>query len=250
MWKLSDTLLFKKARLTNTTLPHSDIIDRETYPQQINGLPGSTVSVKVNTHYKCNIESALEEPASIEKDGEVISLRPEDDLQFLTKRELTGPDFVDIKDYWEEEFLVLRADLVEPYVFIGISTNYSTVIVGSTKMNDQYHYDFLDNVYTYPVQANEYFNLVMLTHYMNDQFIDDFYYDAIALRVDSTDPALAVIMEYIDDDNVRFILTDEVIVIDVFDDSVEYITDIDIPEYRRKLLEGKIIYGTIQSNET
>lgn len=239
MWKLTDTLLYKKAKLTNTTSPHSDQIDKETYPTQNSDLIGTKVLVKYTNFYRCNEKEALEEPA-VSADGK--SLRPHDDNQHLFP--IIIPDIdIDSKDFWEEEFTVLRADLDEPNVFIGINEDYSVILVGSTKMNEMFHYDFIDNVYVYPIQKNELYNVRLKTHYMNENYVEDFYRDAILLRIDDCDPAQAILMEYINSNTVRLILSDEIISIDNNEDG--YVKNSDIPEYRRNLLEGKTIYGTI-----
>ena len=246
MWRLSDILLRKKAKMTNTILPHSDYITADTFPEQITELIGTTVNVKYANEYTCNIKTALEKPASRKVGDETISLRPEDDHQFLEPRELNGPDFIDARDVWDIDVTILRADKVEPYVFIGISWNFDIVVISSTRENEMMHYTFLDEVTVYPMQYNEFFGLNIITHYMNDEFVNDTRYDAKLLRLDKTEPNNAVIMEYIDDDTVRFVLGDEVTAIDnePFDPE-NYITTQMIPEYRAGLLEGKNLYGAI-----
>ena len=246
MWKLSDILLREASKSTSTTLPHSDFIDAETYPEQITDLLRSKVIINFVSFYKCNIKTALESPACKIVDGVKVSLRPEDDIQFMEKREITGPDFIDMKDYWTEEFTVLRADKVEPFVFIAVSEDFATVIVSSTKLNNMMHYTFLDEISIYGIQYNEFFDLELQTHYMDDNFINDVYYDAVALRIDKSEPCKTVLMEYVNNDTVRFVLGDEVTGIDnsIFDPD-RYISDKEIPEYRQSLLEGKIIYGEI-----
>ena len=245
MWKLTDTLLLRKAKLTNTTLPHSYYINSGTYPAQNQNLVAQIVEIKYRNYYRVNTKEVLEQPAITEKDGVKISLRPHDDTQFLEPIELPDID-MDSKDVWEDEFLILRADLDEPNVLIAISLDCSVILVGSTKTNELHHYDFIDNIYIYPLQKNEFFNVPIQTHYMNDKFVGDVYYNAIALRVDDVDPAEAIIMEYLDEETVRFVLADEVTVIDNNDvDDEDYVNDFNIADYRKNLLEGKIIYGTV-----
>lgn len=244
MWKLSDILFHKKAKLTNTLFPHSDYVNHDSYPEQEAHLIGEIVELKFYSEYRCNIAKALGKAAVKIIDGEKVSLRPQDDVQFMEDRTITGPDEVDAKDYWTKECLVLRADKGEPYVFIAVTTDYSEILVSNTKINELHHYDFLDKVTCYPLQDNNYYNINLQTHYMDDKFINDEYYDAIALRVDRTEPCLSVIMEYIDDNTVRFILADETYIIDNDEiDESRYIKDSDIPDYRRRLLEGKTIWN-------
>lgn len=246
MWKLSDRLLRDRAKQTNLRYSYSDYVTGGEYPEQLHELIGSTVHLSYVTEYKCNIKTRLEAPSVRIVDGEEISLRPEDDYQFLKKVELNGSDFDDAKDIFDDDFMVLRADATEPYVFIGISLNYENVVISSTEINEMSHYRFLDDVTIYPLQFNEFFDIPVRTHYMNDKFVDDVEYDAKILRIDKTEPNRAVLVEFVDEENIRFVLGDEVNVVDneTFD-SENYISDNMIAEYRRELLGGRIIYGSL-----
>ena len=55
MWKLSDILLREASKSTNTTLPHSDFIDAETYPEQITDLLRSKVIINFVKEIKLKI---------------------------------------------------------------------------------------------------------------------------------------------------------------------------------------------------
>lgn len=246
MWKLSDILLRKVSKATNTTSPHSDYIHEMTYPEQDADLLNTIVTMHYNSHYRHNIADLIEPPAIKIEDGHIVSTRPKDDYQFLTPRHVSGTDIAEAVDVKEGEFRILRADKTAPFVLIAISTDYEQVLVSSTEFNEMHHYKFLDEPSIYPTQKTEFYNIALQTHYMDENYINDVYYDAIALRVDATDPALTVLMEYIDEDTVRFVLGDEVTGIDnsKFDEE-NYISDKMIAEYRQSLLEGKIIYGTV-----
>lgn len=249
MWKLSDILLGEKTRETNITYSHSDFINAETYPEQIVELLGTKIDIPYNTQYRCNIKDVLENPAIKVVDGEIVSLRPDDDYQFIENREITGTDTIDAVDVRIQGFTVLRVDKTEPNVFIAISNDYDTVVVSSTKINEMGHYTFLDQPSIYPVQYNEFFGLRLLSHYMNDSFIDDVYYDCMALRVDKTEPCLTVLVEFLPDNRMRFVLGDEVTGIDndTFDPE-NYISDQEISIYRQSILGDRIIYGVDENN--
>ena len=74
---------------------------------------------------------------------------------------------------------------------------------------------------------------------------------SVTLRVDKCEPCYSVLMEYIGDKKVRFILGDEVIskIIMYQDDNIdtffrEPLTDAEIITMRKSAIEGKTIYGT------
>ena len=244
MWKLSEVLLNYASKETNTTSPHSDYITPEKYPEQNHSLVNTVITLKFKNNYKCNVVKALSKPAVRIVDGEKISLRPHDDHQFINERVIPDPDGDLNHDTWEDDFLILRADMNEPNVLIAISLDFSILLVSSTKINDMGHFEFIDNVAVYPIQYNEFFNTKIKTHYMDENFINDQYLEAEILRIDKTEPCKIVLMEYInkENDEVRFVLGDEVTAI-YEEKSETYVNDASIADYRKNLLEGKIIYG-------
>ena len=244
MWKLSEVLLNYASKETNTTSPHSDYITPEKYPEQNHSLVNTVITLEFDNNYKCNVVKALSKPAVRIVDGEKISLRPHDDHQFINERVIPDPDGDLNHDTWEDDFLILRADMNEPNVLIAISLDFSILLVSSTKINDMGHFEFIDNVAVYPIQYNEFFNTKIKTHYMDENFINDQYLEAEILRIDKTEPCKIVLMEYINKENneVRFVLGDEVTAI-YEEKSETYVNDASIADYRKNLLEGKIIYG-------
>lgn len=243
MWKLSEKLLNYEAKETKTTLPNSRYVTADIYPEQNRSLLNKIFELTYQDQYKCNVGKYLGKPAIKYIDGKRVSLRPDDDNQFLTERQISDIDGDRNNDVWANDFLVLRADIYDPYVFIAVSVDCSVVIVSSTKTNAMGHYEFLDNFDIYAIQYNEFFGRKIKTHYMDDNFINDVYLDADILRIDKTDQCKIVLMEYLNN-KVRFVLGNEVTTIYCDDEEpTEYINDYAIPDYRRNLLEGKSIYG-------
>ena len=150
------------------------------------------------------------------------------------------------RNYYEEPFIVLRADAEKPFRLIAVSKDYSKIIINSTEViNDNYL--FLTKVSEYPIQMNEYIGLQC-----EDQYAGDIVnLKSVTLRVDKCEPCYSVLMEYIGDNKVRFILGDEVIskIIMYQDDNIdtffrEPLTDAEIITMRKLAIEGKTIYGT------
>ena len=84
-----------------------------------------------------------------------------------------------------------------------------------------------------------------------DQYAGDIVsLNSVTLRVDKCEPCYSVLMEYVDDNKVRFILGDEVMskIIMNKDDNIdtffrEPLTDAEIITMRKLTMEGKTIYG-------
>lgn len=244
MWKLSDTTLMERIKQTNTTLPHSDYITDTEFPEQNLEFLNTEMELEYRNYYKYNLKDALEKPAVEIIDGVKVSLRPHDDPQFMEYRELVGPDYDDASDTYTQTFKIVRCDLAEPNVFIAISADYDIIAVGSTALNSDGIYKFLDTIFVYPIQISELFNQPLQSHYMDSNFINDVYIDCLAIRVDGSNPSYSVLMELLDDNVVRFVLGDEVTIISN-ELPNEFISYLSIPDYRKSILEGKVIYGTV-----
>ena len=180
------------------------------------------------------------------KNGEKVSSRPSDDSQQLEDREPLSYEKEEKPFYYEEPFIVLRADAEKPFRLIAVAKDYSKIIVNSTEVIDG-NYLFLTKVSEYPIQMNEYIGLQC-----EDQYAGDIVsLKSITLRVDKCEPCYSVLMEYVDDNKVRFILGDEAIskIIMYQDDNIdtffrEPLTDAEIITMRKLTIEGKTIYGT------
>lgn len=132
---------------------------------------------------------------------------------------------------------VLRCDNVEPFKMILVSLDYRHIFV-----TDSRKYDTI--VAQYPVQLTEYIGINVKDRYAATS--TDI--DAVTLRVDEGEPCYSVIMEYVEENKVRFVLGDE-----CFSKLGEYVngeqnkysrllTDDEIIIMRKELMEGKEIW--------
>lgn len=158
----------------------------------------------------------------------------------------------------EKRCRVVRCDIAEPFKMICISEDYLQIIVCDSR-----NYDL--PIHVYPLQMTEYVGLKCF-----DQYITEYNeIKAFTLRVDDGEPCEAVIVEYLDNDMVRFVLEDECFtkLYDLYDSEDEEdpekpsllfnreddkVTSFkilmydksnkDIADIRKKILGGKYIY--------
>ena len=243
MKKHDDILLHLLTKHTNLQVPFSDYVKSNKFPAQISELLNTEVNIKYRNYYKTDLETETR-AAVIIRNGEKVSSRPSDDIQQLEDREPSLYEKEEKPFYYEEPFIVLRADAEKPFRLIAVSKDYSKIIVNSTEIIDG-DYLFLTKVSEYPIQMNEYIGLQC-----EDQYAGDISLNSVTLRVDKCEPCYSVLMEYVGDNKVRFILGDEAIskIIMYQDDNIdtffrEPLTDAEIITMRKLAIEGKTIYG-------
>lgn len=244
---------------TNLQKPYSDFVKYNKYPEQLTDLVNTEVTIK----YRYNAISdtdTISRASVIEKDGKIISLRPHDDDQLLKEKEISDIDIYDNSFVQEDTFTVLRADAVEPYVFIAISKDAFEIIVSSTKIDENGEYQFNKYPSIYPLQDNRFIGLGCYQYY--DGYIPEII--STPLRVDSTEPCYTVFAEFIGNDTLRFTLGDEVISkvygyfeeddlykVDIIDrkSSLDFnniiMTDSEVSDFRKSILKGMRIYGAL-----
>lgn len=176
-----DRLLHKITHHTNLEQPYNDNITGLKYPAQDKSKLGTTVSMKFRNRYESD-----------------------------TFHDDPGPEhFEPSDDIFEEDFLVLRFDIIEPYKLIAINSDYSVILVSDSR-------EYENMVHIYPKQIEEYLGL-----YMHDQYIrtPDVIIKSVLLRCDSTEPCHSVIAEFYTGNTVRFVLGTEAqsVVMDRYD---------------------------------
>lgn len=194
--------LHQFSRHTNLNPPYSKYITANKFPDQISDLLNTEVIIKYKVLAKTDIETA-NKAATIIRDGKVISSRPSDDIQHM--EDYVIPDYIKKENplYDEGSFIVLRADSVEPFKFIGISTDYSKMVIGSTKIINN-EYLFLSNVLEYPIQMNELLGIYVYNCYDDGEIL------AKVLRIDDCEPLYSILIEFLENNIIRFVLGDEV----------------------------------------
>lgn len=245
MKKHDDILLHLLTKHTNLQVPFSDYVKSDKFPVQISELLNTEVNIKYRNYYETDLETETR-AAVIIRDGEKISSRPSDDIQQLEDKESSLCEKEEKPFYYEEPFIVLRADADKPFRLIAVSKDYSKIIVNSTEIIDG-EYLFLTKISEYPIQMNEYIGLQC-----EDQYAGDIVsLNSVTLRVDKCEPCYSVLMEYIGGNMVRFVLGDEVtskIIMYQSDDPSTFfrepLTDAEIITMRQMMIEGKTIYGT------
>ena len=185
-----------------------------------------------------------------------LDFYPEQDQELLGKvieLDYRIPDFYDSEhedspDDHEEtyyktgKFMVLRADLAEPYALIAISPDYNYMIVSSNKVIEGTPI-YANTVTFYPIQDPEYIGTEVEDYFYTGDYFTDFranFNTGYVIAWSACEPTIGVIVEEIAG-KVRFILDHEVLAKPV--NKTEISTDIDIIEFRKSKIEGKIIYG-------
>lgn len=147
------------------------------------------------------------------------------------------PEEFDPHDIYTSSCVVVRCDAVEPYIMICISNTYEFVFV-----LDSRHYNEI--VTQYPIQFSSIIGLEVEHDYLGNHDIDPI--NGVIIRCDNGEPCKMVIMDFLDDDTVRFMTGDELLYkfivnhmseLEMIEKSNETIT-----EFRKNLMEGVKIY--------
>ena len=137
---------------------------------------------------------------------------------------------------------VVRCDSTEPFVMICISLDYEFVFVTDSRL-----YNIM--IVQYPIQLSQ-----LIGIRVKDQFpavIEEM--DGCTIRVDDGEPCNSVIAEFLENDEVRFLLGDECFskMFNYFDEEIsdnyeynKYRSTEEIADIRKTILEGKKIYGS------
>lgn len=207
--KWYDKMLHTCTRHTNLTQPYSDYVKGDKYPEQYTSLLNTYVYIKYRNHYKTDF--------FFDNNHKSIG-RPSDDTALERKYVADRPEDIDDTIISEEEFLVLRADKTEPYILIGVSKDYSKIIVNSTRISDESgDLDYLHIISSYPMQLNEFLGVQCQDHYVGEipRIL------SIVIRCDEGEPCYTVLAELLGDNKVRFVLGDESqAIMDSFNDLV------------------------------
>ena len=175
---------------TNQVYPHSEYIGYDRYPEQ-SELVGTTVTLRYNDHNK--IDQSFE-PMKLVSWG-----RPYDDVIDQPRTD-DNPDFYDADIAITKDFIILRYDIVAPYVFIAVRTDYALILVGST-LDDQYTKINIP----YTEQNVPYIGLECTVKF---SLLEDQDRKGYIVRADEGEPFYSVICINVDGKN-RYILGDE-----------------------------------------
>lgn len=190
----TDKLLYKLTHHTNYARPHSEYVTGSKYPEQNQGILGTTITLRYKTMYKSDVNHINN----------------------------TSPDkYSPESNIFEGEFIIVRFDLTPPNKFIGISRDYKVILVGNS--NDSLE-NIQNKIYEYPLQLNEYIGLYLINkYYYYSNSTDIVQTNAVVLSCDNGEPCHTVIAEFWSENKTRFLLGDEVdsIVLDRYDEDGE-----------------------------
>ena len=132
----TDRLLNKITHHTNIYQPFTKYISGEKYPLQDGDKLGTLVKLKYRNKYISDINH--------------ISPNP-NEYQYPDEFEFTPTPYKDgifVGDIIEQDFILLRCDLTEPYFMIAMSDDYVAMIVGDSR-------NYMDIVHKYPKQIDK-----------------------------------------------------------------------------------------------
>ena len=204
----TDRLFHKMTHHTNLHQPFTKYISGTLYPAQDSEKLGRMEKLKYRNKYIPDVNHISESPDEYEV--------------YIGNDEFDG-------NIIEQDFIILRCDLTEPYLMIAMSDDYVAMIVStSKKSNDEYIYQNI--VHEYPKQIEEYLGLLVTNHYFPDTFIT-----SVVLSCDSMEPCNSIIAELYNGEYVRFVTDFEVesIVMDRYDPD-------GLRDYNGKDAEGNI----------
>lgn len=213
----TDRLFHKMTHHTNISQPFSKYLSGLKYPMQPGTELGRPVTLKYRNKYIPNISYISESSP----DKQQFDPTPYEDKTF-------------VGDIIEQEFILLRCDMTEPYIMIAITDDYTAMIVGDSR-------DYKNTVYEYPKQIEEYLGLAVINQYFGSPNT----LNAVVLSCDSMEPCQSIIAEFYAGydpsgqeyrtDYVRFVLESEVqsVVMDRYDAD-------GLRDYNGKDVEGNI----------
>lgn len=196
----SDRLLYKITHHTNLARPYDKNISGLRFPAQDSEKLGREITLRYVNKYI---------PEKIEEDND----------EFESSEENIEEE--NINTIYENDFIIVRCDQSPPYRFIGISVDYTVILVGDSRT-----YDDEDLVFKYPKQIEEYLGLYLTNEYVENPIeIGEAPPDQIqklrgvVLSCDSTEPCNCVIAEFYEGNKTRFLLESEVlsVVMDRYD---------------------------------
>ncbi len=179
MYFRDELSLNRAAKLTNITYPIREYITKDSFPDQDPYKLGSVLHVKYRD-------------LCLGKDGYIDS--PDGDTRIK-----------------ETTMFVLRYDIVEPYIVIGICQEDEAkgrVFVFNRVNND----DPMNYISVYTEQKYNYYR-VTTKDYHYGYTNSNSYLPGYILRCDDGEPSYAVIAETTEDNKIRFVLSDEAICI-------------------------------------
>ena len=205
--QLYDVLLHKLTKHTNVSIPYSRYISGDTFPEQDSELLNTVITLKYRDH------NIIETPEDSEAN------RPPDDEPFepFESNHTSGDPY----EVYSIDCIVVRADSSEPFRLIAISTDYTRILVNSTRIGTDGEPAYKHLVSEYPVQDNKFFGLEIKNQYAGE--INEL--NAVSIRCDSCEPCYAVLMEFLGTTNmIRFVLGDEMFSIlrDYYDINGDY----------------------------
>lgn len=168
--QLKDDLLHHRTRHTNLMVPYSDYVKGDKFPIQDLNLLDTYVDIRFRNMYKVEL--------------------PE---EYLSKQEKLDP-----RDIYTAHCRVLRCDSTEPYRMICISDTYEFIFVTDSRY-------WQETVVQYPIQFNEFIGIKVFDQYVGE--IPEI--KGVTLRVDNGEPCYSVIIEFLADNQVRFVIGDE-----------------------------------------
>ena len=177
-------MLHDMAHHTNMTVPYSKYVAADKFPEQ----DASKLNTEVYLRYRDSNRQLYDPFDPADPDEQILICK--------------------------DKFIIVRYDLTEPYRFIAIGYNTNVIIVSTT---DKYE----EEVTRYPIQYNQFLGLYCTQYYVDNPESE---IKAIALRVDAGEPSYSVLVEFFNNNIIRFVLGDEVqsIVNEKYDEEQNY----------------------------
>lgn len=126
----------------------------------------------------------------------VVKLKYRD--MFFVDEEEHKPDIYDPHNIFEDDFLIVRCDLGSPYKLIALSVDYMYILVGDSRY-------YKKQVLLCPIQFSEFIGITVYNQYPGT--IPEL--RGVTIRVDNGEPCYSVIIEFLKDNTIRFVLGDE-----------------------------------------